>query len=149
MKVMKVAIMMMNDANPYTIPLVILFSIIGGVVVAVEYKNIQKMVVRVKNKTRERENYKKMAKMHFLKYKSIFQNAMSHADQPPRVQDSDHGTIDGISIPFLDVTLISDEIKAIVNELDLPEDLQDELYGMLKDIPPEEHLDFLINFFGE
>ena len=57
--------------------------------------------------------------------------------------------VDGISIPLLDVTLISDDIKAAVNELNLPEDSRDELYRILKDIPPEDRLDFLINFFSE
>ncbi len=122
--------------------IIFFFSIISGIVVAAEVKNLYgRKRVQIRRKGENRENLKEIAKSYFIRMKNLIRKRGEMLDI-----DENEPPLD-ISIPKMEVAIFSEEILEKIKNLGVPADIVDELLVVLKDIPPEKRLEFLDSIF--
>jgi hypothetical protein len=122
-----------------TTPLVLLSTLVGSMVVVASYHEYRgTLILRVPSKSKAK------AKSSFIEPRAIPSTESSMnatAQQTPEVVKCDDG------LPTFDLAMFAPEVLKKVSDLHVDDDIQDEIFNALKDIPPEQRLRYVDDIF--
>jgi hypothetical protein len=118
--------------------LVLLSTFVGSVVVMASYHEYRGMLLHVPSKSKSK------AKSSFVEPRAILTTESAAAtkdQQAPTAAQCDDG------LPTFELTMLGPEVLRKVSDLHVDEEIQDEIFNALKDIPPEQRLKYIDDIF--
>nr|MDO8086308.1 hypothetical protein [Candidatus Sigynarchaeum springense] len=118
--------------------LVLLSTFVGSVVVVASYHEYRGTPLHIPPKNKSK------AKSSFIEPRVIVTPEPAPAakdQQAPAAAQCDDG------LPTFELAMFSPEVLKIVSDLHVDDDVQDEIFNALKDIPPEQRLKYIDDIF--
>jgi len=118
--------------------LVLLSTFIGSVVVVASYHEYRGTSIHVPSKNKAK------AKSSFIDPRAIAAPEPA-AENKQQEASQESGCDDGL--PTFDLTMFAPEVLKKVSDLHVDDEIQDEIFNALKDIPPEQRLKYVDDVF--
>ncbi len=118
--------------------LVLLSTFVGSVVVVASYHEYRGTLLHVPSKSKSK------AKSSFVEPRAIITPdpaAGTKDQQAPAASQCDDG------LPTFDLAMFAPEVLKKVTDLHVDDEIQDEIFNALKDIPPEQRLKYVDDIF--
>jgi hypothetical protein len=117
--------------------LVLLSTFIGSVVVVASYNEYRGTLIHVPSKSKAKAN------SSFIEPQTILTQEPTQEAKPQEAPGSECD--DGL--PTFDLAMFAPEVLKKVSDLHVDDEIQDEIFNALKDIPPEQRVKYVDDIF--